>query len=115
MLKLEVPLIWSHNICMLNMKQELYTSLVNELLDKPTGLDIFCWIRRRTNAHHEQLWGSELEGSSDTSGYMFQLWTQYGEDKLGEEFGFWINGEIVDMLDLPRCKATEQYHNAERA
>ena len=100
---------------MLNMKQELYQSLVSELLDTDNGLDLFCWFRRRANAHHEQLWSSELEGSSDVSGYMYQLWTQYGEDSLDEKFGFWINGEIVDILGLPRCKATEQYHNKERA
>ena len=101
---------------MKTIKQELYSSLVDDLLDRENGLDLFCWFRRRTNAHYEQVWpGQCLEGSSDVSGYMYQLWTQYGEDSLDEKFGFWINGEIVDMLGLPRNKATEQYHNKERA
>jgi len=99
-----------------SIKRELWSSLVDELLDKENGHDIYCWFRRRTNAHYEHVWpGQYLEGSSDVSGYMYQLWTQYGEDSLDEKFGFWINGEIVDMLGLPRCKATEQYHDMERA
>ena len=111
--KLEVPLKIADNICMMNEK---YKQLIDELLDTPEGLDVYCWIRRRVNAHYEQLWdGQELEGSSDVSCYMYDLWNQRGVDKFDESFGFWINGEIVDMLGLPRCKATEDYHNAERA
>jgi len=101
---------------MITIKRELWSSLLDELLDKEGGHDIYCWFRRRTDAHYEQSNpGQYLEGSSDVSCYMYDLWLQYGEDSLDEKFGFWINGEIVDMLGLPRCKATEQYHNVERA
>ena len=100
---------------MKSIKRELWSSLVDELLDKENGHDIYCWFRRRTDAHHEQCIGGVLEGSSDVSCHMYELWLQYGEDSLDERFGFWINGEIVDHLGLPRCKATEQYHNMERA
>ena len=97
------------------MMNEKYKQLIDELLDTPEGLDVYCWLRRRTDAHYEHTFDGVLEGSSDVSCYMYELWLQYGEDNFGEKFGFWINGEIVDMLGLPRCKATEEYHNVERA
>ena len=113
--QLEVPVIWSHNRSMKTIKRELYESLVNELLDTPDGLDIYCWLRRRTDAHYEHTFDGVLEGSSDVSCYMYELWLQYGEDSLGENFGWWINGEICDIIGVPRVTATEQYHDKERA
>ena len=94
---------------------EKYTQLVNELLDSPTGLDRWCWMRRRARKHYEETWDGELEGSSDVSCYLYDLWIQYGKDSLDDNFGWWINGEICDLMDIPRCKSTEQYHNQERA
>ena len=114
-IKLEVPRIRSHNLRMKTIKRELYESLVNELLDTPEGLDIYCWLRRRTDAHYEHAWDGVLEGSSDVSCYMYELWLLRGEDSLDENFGWWINGEICDLIGVPRVAATEQYHDKERA
>ena len=100
---------------MLTMKREVYISLVDELLDKPDGLDRWCWMRRRARKHYEEMHGGELEGSSDVSGYLYNLWVSYGKDSLDDNFGWWINGEICDLMDIPRTYATEQYHNQERA
>ena len=100
---------------MKTIKRELYESLVSELLDTPDGLDTYCWFRRRTNAHYEHNFEDELEGSSDVSCYMYELWLQYGQDSLDENFGWWINGEICDIIGVPRTRVTEQYHDSERA
>ena len=95
---------------------ERYRALLDELLDTPDGLDIICWLRRRTNAHYEHSNdGRELEGSSDVSCYMYDLWRRRGEDNIGEEFGFWINGEVCDIIGVPRVRVTEQYHDKERS
>lgn len=93
-----------------------YRELLDELLDGPNGLDRMCWLRRRTNAHYEHSnGGRELEGSSDVSCYMYNLWRQRGEDTLDDYFGFWINGEICDIIGVPRTYVTEQFHNKERS
>ena len=110
--KLEVPLKIADNICMMNEK---YRQLIDELLDTPEGLDVYCWIRRRVNAHYEHNFNGELEGSSDVSCYMSERWLQRGVDKFDEGFGFWINGEICDIIGVPRVSANEQYHDMERA
>ena len=100
---------------MLNMKQELYNSLVDELLNKDHGPTRWAWMRRRARHLHTRRFGTELEGSSDLSGYMYNLWCYRGEDSLDDYFGFWINGEICDEMDIPRTRATERFHDAERA
>ena len=98
-----------------NMEHERYIKLVDALLDTDTGLDRWAWMRRRARRHYEVSTGGELEGSSDVSGYLFDLWRSRGEDSLNDNFGWWINGEICDLMDIPRTRATEQYHNADRS
>ena len=111
-IKLDFPRKRSDNNCMMN---ERYIQLIDELLDTPEGLDFYCWIRSRVNAHYEHNFDGELEGSSDVSCYMYELWNQRGVDKFDEGFGFWINGEICDIIGVPRVSATVQYHDMERA
>jgi hypothetical protein len=113
---------------MMNMKEELYKSLVDGLIyDKdgsidPKGHDTWCWLRKRAGKHYEEsYWAHEAAmdgedfGSSDLSCYLYNLWIQYGQDSLDDNFGWWINGEICDLMDIPNTKATREYHNTERA
>ena len=129
MLRLDVPLIRSYNYCMMNedrytkaaVTSEDFQGAIDKLLKLEHGMTVYSWLRRRTCAHHELVHGSELEGSSDVSCHMFELFKQQchsGRNPrriLNDGFGFWINGEICDLMDIPRTTATEQYHNQERA
>mgnify|MGYP003659392076 CR=1 FL=1 len=114
-LALEVPLKRADNRCMITMKKELYGSLVDELLSTDNGPSRWAWMRRRALQLYYKRYGSELEGSSDLSGYVYSLWCYRGEDSLDDNFGWWINGEICEIMDIPNTKATREYHNQERA
>jgi len=99
---------------MKTIKRELYENLVDEYIENRPGSN-WAWIRRRANElYNRRNNGDELEGSSDVSGYLYDLWIERGEDTLNDNFGFWINGQICEELDLPNCKATREYHTAER-
>ena len=132
-LVLQVPRYFLYTISMLNevrqngyeqLRQPLWCDFQDALKrlnsNDPDGV-VYCWIRRRTNAHYEQCIGGYLEGSSDVTCHMFELFRSYAWSgdvvnmEIDEKFGFWINGEIVDHLGLPRTRATEEYHDKERA
>tara|TARA_A100001201_G_C4083301_1_gene199676 strand:+ start:35 stop:409 length:375 start_codon:yes stop_codon:yes gene_type:complete len=123
---LEVPLKRSDNVCMMNKKEEVtwneFATAIERLSKLEHGHTVYCWLRRRASAHYEHFNdGNELEGSSDVTCYMFELWKSWiysgrGVRRiLNDGFGFWINGEIVEELGLPNVKATREYHNHERA
>ena len=119
---LAVPLKRADNTCMENeVTIETFQRAVDRLLKLDHGLDVYCWLRRRARAHSENVYERELEGSSDVTCHMFELFRQQchsGRNPrrvLNDGFGFWINGEIIDHLGLPNVKATREYHNAERA
>ena len=104
---------------MMNERNE-FSKKVDQLLnaDHGHGHDIWCWLRRRARAHSEICHGHELEGSSDVSNHLFELWNEWRRNRPGtinDGFGFWINGEITLAMDIPNTKATREYHNKERA
>jgi hypothetical protein len=98
-----------------------YEQDVAELIEWQPGT--WAWIRRRASHHYSRTFGHELEGSSDVSGHVYRLWEEYqladwedrGMKKNLANMGFWINGQINVMLDIPDTKATREYHNSERA
>jgi len=109
---------------MMNEKQmktrEEFQKQVGDLLEKDYGHDTWCWIRRRAGKHYEEsYWDCEERGeefgSSDLSNYIFELWKQYPAKEPFGQLGFWINGEICDLMDIPNTKATREHHNSERA
>jgi hypothetical protein len=104
--------------------QQKVTQLLNA--DHGHGHSIWCWIRKRAGKHYEESYWSAEErqegqwdmGSSDLSNYIFELWKEWKRDRPGtinDGFGFWINGEIALMMDIPNTKATREFHNRERA
>ena len=99
--------------------RDQFTELVAELLNKDNGHDRWCWMRRRAGKHYEEsYWSSEDSGgdfgSSDLSNYIYNLWQQYDGSTLDDNFGWWINGEICDLIGIPRTKVTERFHDQER-
>jgi len=102
-------------------EREMFAQKVSQLLtaDHGHGFSIWSWLRRRARKHYEVFNDdAELEGSSDVSNYLFELWIQWKRDRPGtinDGFGFWINGEIALAMDIPNVKATREYHNRERA
>jgi len=105
---------------MMNERNE-FSKKVDQLLnaDHGYGHSIWCWLRRRANKHYEVHNNDEqLEGSSDVSNHLFELWLQWKRNSSGtinDGFGFWINSEIALAMDIPNTKATREYHNKERA
>jgi len=97
-----------------------FQEAIGKLCALEHGEKVYCWLRRRTEEHYRQTWGGELEGSSDVTCYMFELFKQQchsGRNPrriLNDGFGFWMNGEICDIIGVPNCKATREYHNVER-
>ena len=101
-------------------EREQFTQKVDQLLnaDHGYGHGIWCWLRRRARKHSEVCRGYELEGSSDVSNYLYELWRQWRGKRPGtinDGFGFWMNSEICLAMDIPNTKATREYHNSERA
>ena len=98
-----------------------YEQKVDQLLnaDHGHGFKIWSWLRRRARKHYEVFNNDqELEGSSDVSNYLYELWIQWKRESSGtinDGFGFWINGEITLQMGLPDTKATREYHNRKRA
>ena len=98
-----------------------YEQKVDQLLnaDHGHGFKIWSWLRRRARKHYEVFNDDrELEGSSDVSNYLYELWIQWRGKRPGtinDGFGFWINGEIALQMDIPNVKATREFHNRERA
>ena len=118
---LDVPPKRADNICMMNERAQ-YEQKVDQLLnaDHGHGLKIWSWLRRRARKHYEVHHNdaSWLEGSSDVSTYLYELWRQWRGKRPGtinDGFGFWINGEIAIAMDIPDTKATREWHNQERA
>ena len=126
-IQLEVPRKISDNNCMMNENNNEVTwkdfqNAIDKLCKLEYGNDVYCWLRRRTAAHYEHTHeGYEELGSSDVTCHMFELFKQQchsGRNPrrvLNDGFGFWINAEIIEILGLPNCKATREYHNVERA
>ena len=102
-------------------ERDQFTIKVQQLLNAPHGhgWNIWGWLRRRASKHYEVHHNDEqLEGSSDVSNYLYELWIQWKRNRPGtinDGFGFWINGEIALAMDIPDTKATREYHNKERA
>ena len=99
-----------------------FSEAITHLTSMRNGDDVYCWLRRRASAHYEyHNEGQELEGSSDVTNYMFELWKQWIESGRGprrilnDGFGFWINGEICEIIGVPNVQSTREYHNHERA
>ena len=103
------------------MMNEKYKQDVAKLIEWHPGT--WAWIRRRASRHYELQNGCELEGSSDVSGHVYRLWEEYqladwdddGMPQTLANMGFWINGEINVMLDIPDTKVTREFHSQERA
>lgn len=111
---------------MMNKKREAtwneYKCAIEKLIKLDNGPTVYRWLRRRASAHYEHFNdGNELEGSSDVTCYMFELWKMWiytgrgCRRVLNDGFGFWINAEIVIELGLPNHPAVREYHNWERA
>ena len=106
-------------------EKEQFDQKVTQLLeaDHGHGHSVWCWIRKRAGKHYEEsYWDCEDRGeefgSSDLSSYVFELWKEWKRDSSGtinDGFGFWINGEIALLMDIPNTKATREYHNVEKA
>ena len=98
---------------------EKYQQEVAELIDN--SCQTWAWIRRRASEHYNLAYGRELEGSSDVSGHVYRLWEEY---QLADNYnlpqtlanmGWWINGEICELMDIPNTKVTREYHKPELA
>ena len=115
---LEVPPIWIYNYSMMNEKDQ-FQQKVTQLLeaDHGHGHSIWSWLRRRASKHYEVHNNDEqLEGSSDVSNYLFELWKEWKRDGYGtinDGFGFWINGEIALAMDIPNVKAVREHLSIE--
>ena len=102
-------------------ERDQFAIKVQQLLnaDHGHGFSIWSWLRRRARKHYEVFNNDEeLEGSSDVSNYLFELWIQWKRKSSGtinDGFGFWINGEIALQMDIPNVKATREFHNRDRA
>ena len=100
-----------------NQFQQKVTQLLEA--DHGHGHELWCWLRRRASKHYEIFNNDqELEGSSDVSNYLFELWNEWRKDRPGtinDGLGFWINSEICLEMDIPNTKATREFHNKERA
>ena len=90
-----------HNTSMeIKTDYETYQAQINKLLQAEYGHSVYCYLRRCASAHSSELREIELEGSSDVSGYMYELWKQYvmsgrcPNGRINDGFGFWINSEI---------------------
>ena len=99
-----------------------FRNAIEKLTKLEHGHEVYCWLRRRTSAHFEHTHGEYEElGSSDVTCHMFELFKQQchsGRNPrriLNDGFGFWINGEICDIIGVPRVSATVQWHDMERA
>ena len=83
-----------------------YTRQVNELLDKPHGLDMWCWLRRRASKLLECKWGDDLEeiGSSDVSIQLYECWKDWylahpdNAKHINDGLGFRINSEVQGYI-----------------
>ena len=117
---LEVPPDCTYNNCMMN-EREMFAQKVDQLLnaDHGHGQSIWGWLRRRARKHYEVFNNDEeLEGSSDVSNYLFELWVQWKRKSSGtinDGLGFWINSQIILEMDLPDTKVTREFHNRDRA
>ena len=105
---LEVPRIRSYNICMMNERDTLrddWKKAYDRLMACEHGDTVYVWLRRRAEAHYYNTYGEELEGSSDVSCYLYDLWVQYcnsGRNPrrvLNDGFGFWINAEVKYLIE----------------
>jgi hypothetical protein len=102
-------------------ERDQFAQKVEQLIeaDHGHGHGIWCWLRRRAKKHYEVFNNDEeLEGSSDVSNYLFELWVQWKRKSSGtinDGFGFWINSQICLEMDIPNVKATREFHNRERA
>jgi len=87
-----------------------YKKQVDELLNKPNGLDMFCWLRRRTSAllEHELVAesgssdGWDEIGSSDVSCKLFEVWREcyllQPRSKITDSLGFQINSRVQSYI-----------------
>ena len=95
---------------------------IDKLSALEQGNTVYCWLRRRAVAHYEYTHeGYEELGSSDVTCHLFELWKQYvysgrnPRQVMNDGFGFWINGEIAEIVGVPNVNAVRDYHNVERA
>ena len=102
--------------------EKAYKIAVHKLIDSDP--EIWPWMRRRASKHYELMNdGRELEGSSDVSCYIYDLWKRWKAGGGGKHdtwaisigFGYWINGEILDMMGIPRTIGAESYHDWENS
>ena len=85
------------------LDEKEYQKQIDILFSKPTGLDMWCWLRRRTSALMERelydrtgSWESDGEiGSSDVSCRLYELWLDQkratGNGRINDSLGFQIN------------------------
>ena len=93
---------------------------IDKLIALEHGNTVYCWLRRRAAAHYEHTHeGYEELGSSDVTCHLFELWKQYvhsgrnPRQVMNDGFGFWINGEIADIIGVPNVKAVREYLSVE--
>lgn len=85
--------------------QDEYTRQVNELLDKPNGLDMWCWLRRRASKLIEcENPGLYEIGSSDVSCRLYECWKDWhlthpdNARHINDGLGFRINSEVQQYI-----------------
>ena len=87
--------------------QDEYTKQVNELLDKPKGHDMWCWLRRRASKLLECEMGDVgcgAIGSSDVSGRLYECWKDWylthpdNARHINDGLGFRINSEVQQYI-----------------
>ena len=105
--RLEGSRFFLHNMYMINERelQDEYTRQINELLDKPNGLDMWCWLRRRASKLLEcELGDYEEIGSSDVSCKLYDCWKEWhllhpdNARYINESLGFHINSEVQKYI-----------------
>ena len=83
--------------------QDEFNKQISDLLDKPNGLDMFCWLRRRASklleCEHPDL---EEVGSSDVTGKLYEVWKECHllapRSRITDSLGFQINSRVMEYI-----------------
>jgi hypothetical protein len=87
-----------------NAERKEYERQIDVLLATDTGLDRWCWMRRRASKLIECEWGDDLEeiGSSDVSCKLYELWREryrdVANDKIDDCLGWFINERVKEYI-----------------
>jgi len=90
---------------MINERDERdeFTKQIDILFAQPTGLDKWCWLRRRASKLMEcENPGLEEIGSSDVSCRLYELWRERyrltGTAAITDDLGWDINGQVKEYM-----------------